>query len=237
MARLDHVFSNSHTAFVRYIIDDSDAVVPYLNTLAPGFPGNNDSRNQYFTVQDQKLWGSNWLNQAAFGFNRTTFLASVPNLYPNLSISLVPNRPIGVFNLAGLTPIGNNLIYPLSDYSNVFQLNDNVSWTHGHHAFRFGGEFRRNQINGPFDLFVNGEYVFEDLSEFGIPSTTNNPSIENFLKGIPLVYVGVTPQGANSDRGFRQWEGQAAISGICRRRGGLAKATWIRRRLVVAQVG
>lgn len=205
MARVDHVFSNSHTAFVRYIIDDSDAVVPYLNTLAPGFPGNNESRNQYFTVQDQKLWGSNWLNQAAFGFNRTTFLASVPNLYPNLSISLVPNRPIGVLSLGGLTPIGNNLIYPLSDYSNVFQLNDNVSWAHGRHAIRIGGEFRRNQINGPFDLFVNGEYVFEDLSEFGIPSLTNNPSIENFLKGIPLVYVGVTPQGSNSDRGFRQW--------------------------------
>jgi hypothetical protein len=205
MARVDHVFSNDHTAFVRYIIDDSFAIVPYLNTLAPGFPGNNTSRNQYFTVQDQRLWGSNWLNQAAFGFNRTTYLASVPNLYPGLSISLVPDRPIGVFSLAGLTPIGNNLIYPLSDYSNVFQLSDNVSWTHGRHAIRFGGEFRRNQINGPFDLFVNGEYVFEDLSEFGIPSLTNNPSIENFLKGIPLVYVGVTPQGSNSDRGFRQW--------------------------------
>jgi hypothetical protein len=205
MARVDHVFSNNHSAFIRYIIDDSDALVPYLSTSTPGFPGNNTSRNQYFTIQDQKMFGSNWLNQASFGFNRTTFLASVPNLYPNLSISLVPNRPIGVFSLAGLSPVGNNLIYPLSDYSNVFQLNDNILWTHGRHAIRFGGEFRRNQINGPFDLFVNGEYVFEDLSAFGIPSLTNNPSIEHFLQGVPLVYVGVTPQGSNSDRGFRQW--------------------------------
>jgi len=205
MARMDHNFSNDHSIFVRYIIDDSDALVPYLSTLAPGFPGGNTSRNQYFTAQDQKLFGSNWLNQLAFGFNRTTYLASVPNLYPNLSISLVPDRPIGVFSLAGLTPIGNNLIYPLADYSNVFQLDDNVSWTRGHHAIRFGGEFRRDQINGPFDLFVNGEYVFEDLSEFGITQETDNPSIENFLKGVPLVYVGVTPSGSNSDRGFRQF--------------------------------
>jgi hypothetical protein len=204
MTRLDHVFSDNHSVFVRYIIDDSFAVVPYLSTLAPGFPGNNSSRNQYFTIQDQKLFNSNWLNQASFGFNRTTYLASVPNLYPKLSISLVPDRPMGVLSLAGLTPVGNNLIYPLSDYSNVFQLDDNVSWTHGRHNTRFGGEFRRNEINGPFDLYVNGEYVFEDLSEFGIPSVTNNPSIENLLKGIPLVYVGVTPTGGNSDRGFRQ---------------------------------
>jgi Carboxypeptidase regulatory-like domain/TonB dependent receptor len=205
MVRVDQVFSNSHTGFVRYIIDDGDALVPYLSTRAPGFPGNNTNRNQYLTVQDQKLWGSNWLNQAAFGFNRTTYLASVPNLYPDLSISLVPHRPIGVLSLAGLTPIGNNLIYPLADYSNVFQLADNVSWTRGRHAIRFGGEFRRNQINGPFDFLVNGEYVFEDLSKFGIPSASNNPSIENFLKGIPLVYLGVTPQASNSDRGFRQF--------------------------------
>ena len=204
MMRLDHAFSGNHSVFVRYIIDDSFAIVPYLSTLAPGFPGNNTSRNQYFTIQDQKLFNSNWLNQASFGFNRTTYLSSLPNLYPNLSISLVPDRPIGVLSLAGLTPIGNNLIYPLADYSNVFQLDDNVSWTHGRHTTRFGAEFRRNQINGPFDLFVNGEYVFEDLSAFGIPSLSNNPSIENLLKGIPLVYVGVTPNGADSDRGFRQ---------------------------------
>jgi outer membrane receptor protein involved in Fe transport len=204
MFRLDHTFSNDHSVFVRYIIDDSHAVVPYLNTVTPGFPGLNDSRNQYFTAQDQKLFGSNWLNQASFGFNRTTYDSTLPNLYPSLSISLVPNRPVGTFALAGLSPVGNNLIYPLADFSNVFQLDDNVSFTRGHHAIRFGGEFRRTQINGPFDLFVNGEYVYQDLSAFGVPSSTNNPSIENFLKGIPLVYVGVTPAGSNSDRGYRQ---------------------------------
>ena len=106
---------------------------------------------------------------------------------------------MGTLALAGLSPVGNNLIYPLADFSNVFQLDDNVSFTKGHHAFRFGGEFRRTQINGPFDLFVNGEYAYQDLSAFGVPSSTNNPSIENFLKGIPLVYVGVTPAGSNSD--------------------------------------
>ena len=73
MIRLDHTFSNDHSVFARYIIDDSHALVPYLNTVTPGFPGFNDSRNQYFTVQDQRLFGSNWVNQASFGFNRTTY--------------------------------------------------------------------------------------------------------------------------------------------------------------------
>jgi outer membrane receptor protein involved in Fe transport len=205
LVRLDHNFSSDHSVFVRYIIDDSNAIVPYLSTLVPGFPGNNQSRNQYFTVQDQKLIGSGLLNQVGFGFNRTTYLSSVPNLYPGLTISLVPNRPIGVFSIGGLSPIGNNLIYPLSDYSNVFQLNDNVVWTRGAHTIHFGGEFRRNQINGPFDLFVNGEYVFADLSIFGVPTFTNNPAFEAFLNANPLAFVGTQPAGSNSNRGFRQW--------------------------------
>ena len=205
LVRLDHIFSNNHSVFVRYIIDDSDAIVPYLSTLVPGFPGNNESRNQYFTIQDQRLIGSSLLNQASFGFNRTTYLASVPNLFPDLTISLVPGRPIGVFSIGGLSPIGNNLIYPLSDFSNVFQLSDNLVLTRGHHTMRFGGDFRRNQINGPFDLFVNGEYVFADLSAFGVPATTNNPAFEAFLKGDPLAFVGTQPDGSNSNRGFRQW--------------------------------
>jgi len=97
---------------------------------------------------------------------------------------LLPNRPLGVFAISGLGNIGNNLIYPLGSYSNTYQVQDNVSWTSGKHAVKFGIEYRRIQVNGPFDLFINGEYVFQDLSAFGVPSSSNNPAVENFLKGI-----------------------------------------------------
>lgn len=204
LVRVDHTFSSSHSAFLRYIIDDGTSNVPYLSTLTPGFPGNQDNRNQYFTAQDQLLFGANLLNQIAFGFNRTTYLASVPNLYPNLDISLLTNRPIGILSISGLSPVGNNLIFPFGSYANTFQLDDNVVLTRGRHALHFGAEFRRIQINGPFDLYVNGEYAFQDLSPFGVPSASNNPAFESFLEGVPFLYVGTQPQGSNSDRGFRQ---------------------------------
>ncbi len=209
MGRFDYTFSSTHSAFARYLYDGSSSVVPYLSTLVPGFPGLNNVRAQYVTLQDQKFFTSNVLNLLAFGFNRLGMLAAPIDTHPGLSISLVPNRPLGVFAISGEGNIGNNLIYPLGSYSNTYQLQDNVSWTNGKHALKFGGEFRRMQVNGPFDLFVNGEYVFQDLSAFGIPAASNNPGLENFLKGIPLVYVGIDPAKSDSDRGFRQ----SAIAG------------------------
>lgn len=204
MGRFDYSFSNNHTAFGRYIFDTSKSEVPYLSTLVPGFPGRNAVRDQYFTVQDQKFFGQNVLNVLAFGFNRTTYLASINDTHPGLSISLVPNRPMGVFAVAGLGAIGNNLIYPLGSYSNTFQVQDNVSWTRGQHAVKFGGEYRRIQVNGPFDLFVNGEYAFQDLSGFGFPKLSNNGALEFFLEGTPFLFVGTDPAFSNSNRGFRQ---------------------------------
>jgi hypothetical protein len=204
MGRFDYNFSNTHTGLARYIYDGSSSTVPYLSTLVPGFPGRNNVRAQYLTLQDQKFITPNVLNVAAFGFNRLGLLAEPIDTHPGLSISLLPNRPLGVFSISGLGNIGNNLIYPLGSYSNTFQFQDNISWTRGKHAVKFGGEFRRMQINGPFDLFVNGEYVYQDLSAFGVPSSSNNPGLENFLKGIPFVYVGIDPAKSNSVRGFRQ---------------------------------
>jgi hypothetical protein len=57
VVRLDHNFSNSHSLFGRYVIDDSSSVVPYIGTppgtYVPGFPALHQARNQYFTVQDR----------------------------------------------------------------------------------------------------------------------------------------------------------------------------------------
>jgi len=204
LVRIDHSFSGAHFAFSRYIIDDSNSRNPYLSTLIPGFPGDSSSRDQFFTLQDQKLLGNDWLNLAAFGFNRTTYLGSVPNTHPGLTIALPANRPLGVLQIPGLTSLGNDFIYPFGSFSDTFQLQDNATWQKGRHAVKFGAESRRLEMNGPFDLFVDGEYQFEDLSEFGFPYASVNPPLESFLHGTAYAYLGTNPLLSDSDRGFRQ---------------------------------
>ncbi len=206
LVRIDHSFSPTHSVFGRYIIDDSDSQNPYLSTLVPGFPGESSSRDQFFTLQDQRVVHSAWLNLLAFGFNRTTYLAHVNDTHPGLTIALAPNRPVGVLAITGLTSLGNNFLYPFGSFSNTFQIQDNVAWQHGHHSIKFGGEYRRLEMNGPFDLFVNGQYSFQDLRFLGVPYpyASNNAPLESFLGGLAFSYIGTNPQLSNSDRGFRQ---------------------------------
>jgi hypothetical protein len=208
MARVDHNFSNTHSFFGRYIIDDSSSLVPYFGsppgTYVPGFPVSHQARNQYFTLQDRKSLGAELSNELCFGINRTTASTSIVDTHPGLSISRVPGRPFGMIDVAGMSMIGNNPEIPLGDFSTVYQIQEQVSRTTGRQTLKFGGEFRRIQSNGPLDFTVNGLYSFQDLSPFGFPARSNNPALEFFLQALPLSYVGSIPSMSDSHRDYRQ---------------------------------
>jgi Carboxypeptidase regulatory-like domain/TonB dependent receptor len=208
MVRIDHHFSNTHSLFGRYTIDDSSALVPYVGTppgtYAPGFPTFHLARNQYGTVQDRSTLGHQWINELRFGVNRTTASSSIDNTHPSLSTSLTPGQPFGMIDITGISLIGNSPAFPLGDFSTVYQVQDQLSRTVGRHTLKFGVEFRRLQENGSLNFGVNGLYSFEDLTPFGFPASSANPALEFFLKGVPVSYVGVNPSNADSDRGYRQ---------------------------------
>src|ERR1700746_1938641 len=208
MVRMDHNFSDVHSLFGRYIIDDSSSLVPYFGsppgTYVPGFPVGHQARNQYFTLQDRKNFGPRLFNELRFGINRTTASTSIVDTHPGLSISRVPGRPFGILDIAGMSFIGNNLDIPLGDFSTVYQIQEQVSRTTGRQTLKFGGEFRRVQSDGPLDAAVNGLYSFVDLSPFGFPAHSNNPALEFFLQALPLSYLGSAPSMSDSHRDYRQ---------------------------------
>jgi len=211
MMRGDHAFSNTHSLFARYVIDDSSSVVPYFGnppgTYVPGFPVGHEARNQYFTVQDRRNFGNETLNELRFGINRTTASSSIVNRHPGLSISLVPGRPFGTINVDGMSLIGNSPEIPLGDFSTAYEVQDQLSRTIGRHTLKFGAQFRRLQSNGPLDFTVNGLYTFQDPSPFGLKTSSNNPALEFFLQALPLSFVGADPSNFDSHRNYRQSDG------------------------------
>ena len=208
LVRIDYNFSNSHSLFARYMIDDSSSVIPYIGTppgtYVPGFPALHQARNQYFAVQDRKNLGQEVFNELGFGINRTTASTSIVDTHPGLSISLLPGRPFGMLDIAGMSLVGNSPVTPLGNFSTVYQVQDQLSSTIHRHTIKLGAQFRRIQSNGPLDFGVNGLYTFQDLSPFGFQAHTNNPALEFFLQALPLSYVGVDPSNSDSNRDYRQ---------------------------------
>ena len=214
MVRFDHNFSNTHSLFVRYSIDDSGSLVPYFGTppgtYVAGFPLHHQARNQYFTIQDRRNFGHDLFNELRFGVNRTTASTSVVDTHPGLSTSLVPGRPLGMLNIAGMSLVGNSPEIPLGDFSTVYQFQDQLSRRIGRHTLKVGTQVQRTQSNGPLDFGVNGLYTFQDLSPFGLPAYSNNPALEFFLQALPFSYVGSDPSKSDSYRSYRQ----SSISGF-----------------------
>jgi Carboxypeptidase regulatory-like domain/TonB dependent receptor len=208
LVRVDYNFSNSHSLFARYMIDDSSSLVPYIGTppgtYVPGFPALHQARNQYFAVQDRRSLRQEVFNELGFGINRTTASTSIVDTHPGLSISLLPGQPFGMLDIAGMSLVGNSPVTPLGNFSTVYQVQDQLSSTTHRHTIKFGAQVRRIQSNGPLDFGVNGLYTFQDLSPFGFQAHTNNPALEFFLQALPLSYVGVDPSNSDSNRDYRK---------------------------------
>ena len=214
MFRVDHNFSNTHSLFARYVVDDSSSLVPYFGTppgtYVPGFPALHRARNQYFTVQDRRDLGHDFFNELRFGINRTTASTSIVDTHPGLSISSLAGRPFGTIDIAGMSLLGNSAVIPLGDFSTVYQLQDQLSRTKGRHTLKLGAGVRRIDSNGSLDFGVNGLYTFQDLSPFGLQSRTINPALEFFLQALPLSFVGPDPSRSDTHRSYRQ----SVISGF-----------------------
>ena len=100
---------------------------------------------------------------------------------------------MGLIAITGMSLLGNSPIFPIGDFSTVYQVQDQVTRTIGRHTLKFGVGFRRLEENGPLDFAVNGLYEFQDLTPFGLQASSNNSALEFFLRGAPLAYVGVNP--------------------------------------------
>ncbi len=116
----------------------------------------------------------------------------------------VPGFPVGEYDRAqnftlpsaagppfiqvgGYATVGDPITGPRNTFQNTFDFSGSLNWIHGRHEFKFGGGYRRDQINALQGIATNGFFVFA-----GIPSQANflyNDGFANFLSGNPVVFL------------------------------------------------
>lgn len=136
-------------SFLDYVQSNSKGALPVTPTSA------QNSRPQNIALNWTRSISSTLINEARIGFNRATFItdaafdwAGLGNGNAKLGIpggQIVP----GVSSIAmgsGLSNIGavgtseNNV-------TNTFHYGDNLTWLHGRHSFKMGGQLQRYQQN------------------------------------------------------------------------------------------
>jgi len=210
-AKIDHQLTAKDNLSVRYVYDHGSETNPWQNGGNAAPPGvdpilgsfeHNPELNQYATVQDRHVFSENLINVASASFVRTHQTSSDDlSKAPAILKFLEPygNGIMGNITVTGsLAGIGTSSYLPLIWLQNSFTEQDEVTWVHGAHSFKFGGMVARWQCNCNQITTPGGSYIFSAYS--GGPAS----SLEAFLTARPFTLQGPLPGGQNSQRYSRQ---------------------------------
>ena len=142
--RFDQTISDKDSFFARYTVDNA-----IQNETVGDFSYFREAptaRNQWITLAENHILSPTVLNAVRFSFSRTnaSILEANVGLPGNTGPQLIPGFDTGVVDLNG--PGGGNYAEfgsvnaaPVTyNRQNIYTLSDDVSWTRGRHAFKFG---------------------------------------------------------------------------------------------------
>ncbi|HWO37035.1 MAG TPA: TonB-dependent receptor [Candidatus Acidoferrum sp.] len=183
LAKLDYKINDKNTVSFHYFVGQGNQVAPVGSQIkdyyevAPIHVSNYAaSWNSTLTprLSNQLLAGVNYFRQIFSDFNASANLASYGlNLYDGFNLPGAPNIQITGFDPIGLTP-------PEGREDITAHLTDVVSYTIGKHQFRFGGEFRRAQLEEFYHRHALGNFVFDGSQG----PWSNDASVDSNVKAL-----------------------------------------------------
>lgn len=199
--RFDHVFSDRDQLALHYNRSAAANEDPLSISGAdvPGFPVAEDLNTTQATISETHLFSPSTINTFRAGFFRNVFFTNSPvnrtsprELGFNYDTSLDAAQGPPFFIVSGYASVGNPITGPRDTTQNTYEIYDSVSHIRGRHSLKFGGTFRRNQINMMQGIASNGFFVF---APFPI-----SDAFASFLVGFPVVFF---QGGGDMNRGLR----------------------------------
>jgi Carboxypeptidase regulatory-like domain len=229
--RLDQTLSQKDNGFGRFSYDQAYSYVP---GGSPGFAeqsafgSNQRIRNhaRNIALGETHVFNANMVNQASFGYNRifdyilsqgtgtcisTTIGGGIPNanlgcagtkcLPGQYSCGLVSTEFQG-----GYWSLGDRGYSPFQGGTNIFSFRDSLDYIRNKHDFRFGIDYRANQMNVGTEAFQDGFWIVGVAGNFTGNSTLNlaGNSEADFLLG--MTGLAIHDQTYEGPVGGRRWK-------------------------------
>ncbi len=165
--RVDHNFNSNHIFTARYLFSDSDTGGTGQATPS-GLTTQNVNRQQTFAVSHVGTFSPTLVNELRLGYQRfaTNTSASDPvsEEIPSLEISQL--GLIGFNAATARTAIGLAVNLPQFRTNNIYQIQDNLSWTRGNHAIKLGTNIIENRVQSFFFPTIRGLLRYATLDAF-----------------------------------------------------------------------
>src|ERR1700678_4524676 len=188
--RLDHYLSRADTLNFRYMFSGGPTTDPLspVGANVPGFPVGEDDRAQNFVAQETHVFSPNTIGVARFSYLRNKFLLdehlnheSPSDLGFEYEPTLASAAGPPFIQVGGYDSVSDPITVPRNTFQNPFDASGSLSWIHGRHELKFGGGYRRDQINALQGIASNGFFVFADFPY--------SDGFASFLSGNPVVFL------------------------------------------------
>jgi hypothetical protein len=190
--RLDQKVSAKNNMFATFSIVDAVPAAATNGGDLPNFGVGETSRASHIVVGDNHVFTDNLVNTARFGYQRTQTRFPIenptaadlaaganrtagPDAGTNFTSNVGDPNGIPTLNLASgrFTPLGILDNYPQNRIPVVWTYADAVSWQHGRHEIKFGGQLSRIWDNTTFSANVRPDVtVLDSVSEAATGSLT-----------------------------------------------------------------
>ena len=155
MGKIDYQPNSRNTISGLYFFGNSTGTLADKQYVLPQYLTLLHTRAQVANVNWTSTPNSTWVNEVRFGYNRLyNPIFPVDQGTPATTYGVdtgVTNPLLGglpSISLSGFTALGNGANHPkIIGPDQAFDLVDNISFLHGNHGFKFGGEVRKYTVD------------------------------------------------------------------------------------------
>jgi hypothetical protein len=203
LGRIDHHFSQKDSVFGHYATSAFDELLPATLPPPASSPTHATPEAKSFTASETHIFSPALVNEARIGYQHTWLIQQAYNtqrLFDQYGINGAYNDPtvlgLPTFAVAGLsilgttgpgflpTPATGSGNLPVDKEGRVIVADENLSWVHGRHTFKFGFDFQQVTLYGHVTLLARPNFAFSGVytQDPQNPSSTG-ASFADFLLG------------------------------------------------------
>jgi len=190
--KLDWRPSDMHTIsasfnYLRWLSPNGiQTAVALTNGGGTGSNGDSTVRTRYARLNWTGILKPNVVNEARFGWFKD-------RLYDEFNSEFLPDFGPLTITVAGVSNIGTaNYLPRLNPSENRYEFADNLTWTTGRHAFKFGADIvsTRDYANSLYNQW--GTYTYSNFNAFALDFSGNTAGAKNWTSysqgaGNPIV--------------------------------------------------
>ena len=188
--RLDHRVTDRADLTFRYSFGDRNLFEPFTGStfsLVPGFGDTVERRSQNAMAALTLVVTPNLVNETRLAFSRVaaSVTQEASQLNSELGLPTISPNPrdagLSFITVTGLSPLGDEGNNPQKSVTNVYQIINNSSYSHGSHLIKFGGDIRFSQQNAFRDVESRGRLTFSPFAQI------SGNALADLLLGFPLL--------------------------------------------------